>query len=342
MNKVGFFTRLKVVYKKYFPLISVLMMGLVAASLGWYYLTSSESNTAALLQKRAEVAKKNVVVPTLLLKAGTAVTHEMIAMRPVPLEFVHKDAVTPDNFDNFVGRELTVDVEPGRPLLAAFFSPKRKVFSEQIETGVRAITIPVDEISSISGLLRAGDRIDFMFVGEQKNENESGYVVPLLQDVLVRATGKITAEEFAATRKQTAPSAADDPYMKQSFSTVTVGLQPKDAQKLILAQRMGKIIAALRNPVDRETLTKGTNTADLNNAINSLRPERSIDPMSSSATQTVASLDVEYIIGGAGSIQATNNNQISSSQRDMILQRLSQMQNRGVPSQASPIKPNAQ
>lgn len=329
-------------YKKFLPLGGVVLMGLLAAALGWFYLKSSEQETAAVLTKQAEVKTLSVVVPTQPLKAGTFIDQSMVSSRPVPETFVNADALTPATFDNFAGQELTVDVAAGIPLLSAFFAPKKKVFSEQIEVGVRAITIPVDEISSISGLLRAGDRIDFMFVAEQKYDAEGGFIVPLLQDVMVRATGKITAAEFAANRKRPGPSATDDPYAKQSFSTVTIAVQPKDAQKLILAQRMGKIIAALRNPEDRDTLTTGTNTTDLANLINTFRP-----PLPANSTpefnesiideKMLAAANVEYIIGGGGGVTGNGGPNQNNISKEMLSQLMAQRQaNTGMSPMVSP------
>lgn len=333
-------------FKKYIPLMGIISMGLLAASLGWFYLKSSEQATVAVLTKQAEVKSRSVVVPTQSLKAGTFIDPSMVSARPVPETFLNADALTPETFDNFVGQELTVDVAAGIPLLSAFFAPKRKVFSEQIEVGVRAITIPVDEISSISGLLRAGDRIDFMFIAEQKYDGEGGFIVPILQDVMVRATGRITAAEFAANRKRPGPSATDDPYAKQSFSTVTIAVQPKDAQKLILAQRMGKIIAALRNPEDRDTLTSGTNTTDLANLINTFRPPQSasssaISNLSAVDKQLLAAADIEYIVGGAAAVAGNSGSNQNNISREMMSQLMAQRQAKTGISPMIPPQPSA-
>ena len=343
MKKFQVLQKFRSVLKKFAPFFGVVFMGTAAAALGWYYLTSSEQEAVANLEKKADKALKNVVVPTKALKAGTAVSLDVVAARPVPAAFVHSNALTPDTFDRFTGQELTVDVEAGMPLLEAFFAPKRRIFSEEIEPGVRAITIPVDEISSISGLLRAGDRIDFMFVLEQRGTDEGALVVPLLQDVIVRATGKITAEEVIARRKLSAPSASDDPYAKQSFSTVTVGLPPKDAQKLILAQRMGKIIAALRNSTDRETMATGTSFADLANSINSQQLTKPSSNFLASPSSMIANLadEVEYIVGGVASGRG-NSAMGNGSARDMMQQQQAQLQKPGLMPQGAPLQPSAE
>lgn len=284
--------------KRLSPLIGALMLGLLAAGLGWYYLRASEREIAASLEKDADSQRRDVVVARQPLADGTTVLPGMVAKRSVPNEYVHNDALTPETFVQFSGRQLSVPVAAGKPLLASFFSAPRKVFAQEIERGVRAITIPVDEISSISGMLRAGDRIDFMYVVEKSAANDPSVVVPLLQDVEVRATGQITSEQFAAMRKRSDVSAETDPYAQQRYSTVTVAIQPHDAQKLILAQRLGKIIATLRNPEDRATMTSGVDAVDLDAIVAGFRPQRS---HAMAVASGPSGPSVEYIVGGTGS-----------------------------------------
>ncbi|CAA2101103.1 Flp pilus assembly protein CpaB [Variovorax paradoxus] len=283
--------------KRLSPLIGALMLGLLAAGLGWYYLRASEREIAASLEKDADSQRRDVVVARQNIADGATVLPGMVAKRSVPNEYVHNDALTPETFSQFAGRQLSVPVAAGKPLLASFFSAPRKVFAQEIEQGVRAITIPVDEISSISGMLRAGDRIDFMYMVDKNAANDPSVVIPLLQDVEVRATGQITAEQFAAMRKRSDVSADTDPYAQQRYSTVTVAIQPQDAQKLILAQRLGKIIATLRNPDDRATMTSGVDAVDLDAIVSGFRPQRA-RPMAVSTAPSRPG--VEYIVGGAG------------------------------------------
>ncbi|MGJ7606131.1 Flp pilus assembly protein CpaB [Variovorax sp. LT1R20] len=283
--------------KRLSPLIGALMLGLLAAGLGWYYLRASEREIAASLEKDADSQRRDVVVANRALGDGTTVLPTMVAKRSVPNEYVHNDAITPETFSQFAGRQLSVPVAAGKPLLASFFSAPRKVFAQEIEQGVRAITIPVDEISSISGMLRAGDRIDFMYMVEKSAANDPSVVIPLLQDVEVRATGQITSEQFAAMRKRSDVSADTDPYAQQRYSTVTVAIQPQDAQKLILAQRLGKIIATLRNPEDRATMTSGVDAVDLDAIVAGFRPQRG---HSMAVASGPSGPSVEYIVGGTG------------------------------------------
>lgn len=278
------------------PLIAALVLGLLAAILGWYYLRSSEQEIAANLERDANRQRRDVVVAAQPLIKGMPLSPERVAQRSVPIDFVHGDALTPQVFPEFVGRTLTVSVEPGKPILASFFSEPRKVFAEEVAEGSRAITIPVDQISSISGMLRAGDRVDFMYYANGMNDSNA-MVVPLLQDVEVRATGQITADQFEELKSR--PDAEQvDPYARQSYTTVTVALPPKDAQLLLLAQRQGTLVAALRNPVDRSEVDVGMDEQALTSVVEAFRPNRPLyvpPPVAPSRPRSV-----EYIIGGSG------------------------------------------
>jgi pilus assembly protein CpaB len=286
------------------PFIGALVLAAMAAGLGWYYLQASEREIAARLEDDADSQRRDVVVARQPLPEGGAVMPDMVAKRSVPLDYVHDDALTPATFQQFAGRTLNVAVAAGKPLLASFFSAPRRVFADEIAQGLRAVTIPVDEISSISGMLRAGDRVDFLYSVENAAAAAEGtkappVVVPLLQDVEVRATGQITAEQFASLRKRGEVSADNDPYAQQRYSTLTVAVDPHDAQQLVLAQRMGKIVAALRNPDDRATQHTGVDTVELDRVVDGFRPARAAPmPTRAPAAQAVAP-GIEYIVGGA-------------------------------------------
>ena len=122
-------------------------------------------------------------------------------------------------------------------------SAEQLVFSSRVKPGIRALTISVDEINSISGMLQPGDRIDLLLTARPPSasghgEAEHDATVPLLQNLLVMATGR-----------QVRPG-ADENGDARSFSSVTVEVTPSQAQRLIVAQRAGRLTAVLRNPDD--------------------------------------------------------------------------------------------
>jgi pilus assembly protein CpaB len=116
-------------------------------------------------------------------------------------------------------------------------------FSQRVKPGIRALTIAVDEINSISGMLQPGDRIDLLFsarLPERDGARGQGgeATLPLFQGLLVLATGRQVR------------AGVDERGAQRSYSTVTVEVEPEQAQRLVVAQRTGKLTAVLRNPDD--------------------------------------------------------------------------------------------
>ena len=66
--------------------------------------------------------------------------------------------------------------------------------------------------------------------------------MPLFQGLLVLATGKQVR------------AGVDERGARRSFSTVTVEVEPEHAQRLVVAQRAGKLTAVLRNPDDPQRM----------------------------------------------------------------------------------------
>jgi len=90
-----------------------------------------------------------------------------MAVRPIPKEFVPGTAVQPDGFGNVEGARLAVEMHRGEVLIRGTLEgADTSTFSTQVQTGVRAITLTVDEVNSISGLLQPHDRVDLFFTAK--------------------------------------------------------------------------------------------------------------------------------------------------------------------------------
>jgi pilus assembly protein CpaB len=108
----------------------------------------------------------------------------------------------------------------------------RPTLSRQVENGMRAISIAVNDVVGVAGFVLPGDRVDIMLTrriggGENNLVNEV-----LLQNVTVLGIN------------QTADQATDQPIVGR---TATVEVTPEQAQKLVLAQGVGSLSLALRS-----------------------------------------------------------------------------------------------
>lgn len=224
--------------KTWIVLAVALGIGLLAALAARNYL----ANQMAAIEARNRGVTVNVVVANADLPKGTRLSSANVAVRAIPKDYAHSVALTPEQFDHVVGQPLAYPVKSGEMIIWGLLESKKvPTFSARVETGRRAMTVPVDEISSISGLLEPGDVIDLMVTIDREQRK---ITFPLLQSVQVMATGQ---------------RSVDDPRSgeRRQYSTVTLDTTPEQAQNVIVAREAGKITALLRNPQDKEPLRGG-------------------------------------------------------------------------------------
>jgi len=176
------------------------------------------------------------------LPAGTRIGAEHLAAREFPVGLVPSDSVDALHYAGLMGMVLRSPLRAGDLVLPVHGQFTEHVaFSSHLMEGRRAITMPVDAINSVSGLLQPGDLIDLYVSFEYQRRR---ITAPLLQGVLVLATGTQTRTDQAAA----SPAG--------SYSTVTLDTSPEDAVKLVAARQSGSITAILRHPEDDEPSRK--------------------------------------------------------------------------------------
>jgi len=147
--------------KSTLPLLAgAIGFGIIAALLAMFYLNTRE---AQLKEQYEQDKKKNVtvVVANTDLRKGQEITGNLFSQRPVPINFLHDDVILPHEFDDYIGRSLIATLGSGKPLLRSFLDDDfPRDFSDIIPPGKRAITVEVDDVNSIGGFLRPGNRID--------------------------------------------------------------------------------------------------------------------------------------------------------------------------------------
>ncbi|WP_019672532.1 Flp pilus assembly protein CpaB [Psychrobacter lutiphocae] len=157
----------------------------------------------------------------------------------IPVEFAQSTAITPDQAENIEGALLLNDVKRGDVLTwMSIDTDESRQLSGRLSPGRRALTIPVDDESSISSMLKPNDHIDLILT-YQKNGNI--VAAPLMQNVRVLATGDSLS---------TSNSYLTDTNYNDSFRTITLDLDLDDVSKITTALELGRLSAVLRNPND--------------------------------------------------------------------------------------------
>lgn len=229
--------------------IIMLLVSLVLGGAG-VYLTRDFIDQKISFYRAQMTTEENlleVVVPKNAMVRGEVVTSEKLALREFPSKFMDSNAVNGANYKVALGQRLNFDIDGGKPLLWAHLDGGlAPTFSGKIESGLRALTLRVDEINSISGFLQPKDNVDLMLT--YREDKRGKVTVPFMQNLHVLATGVKTVTD------KTGKSAL------QRYNTITLQVTPVNAKKLILAQDIGKITATLRHPEDQASMDKAAMT----------------------------------------------------------------------------------
>lgn len=217
-----------------------LLMGAVATGAGAAYFTDNYIQGEIDTYRKSiegEYAPVKVVVPKRPLYAGDTLLIDNLAAREIPKSYAHQGAVTPDSVNNYIGKRLIANINPGETLLPNHMSRGAvSGFSGMIEKGKRALTFPVDNVSSISGMLRPGDHIDLLATLGSGTERET---FPLLRNVTILATG-IMIDESQATEESI------------QYQTITLAVSPEEAAKITHAREIGTMTVVLRAQDDEQ------------------------------------------------------------------------------------------
>ena len=241
-------------------LVIAIGLGILAAFLAMQYLKIREEALREAYQQSSDRMVR-VIVAKRNLPAGSVLNKTNLAVRKIPAMYVHRHAVRPGKFQVVKGRRLLESLAKGRPLLWSHVTgDQRRDFSDVVVEGRRAITIPVDQLSSIENMIEPGNHVD-LYVTLPANlaggSGEGDMVFPLLQNVEVLATGrkldpKVQAAMVVSYRQQT-----------RNFNTLTINVKAEEAPLVFASSTAGRITASLRNRNDSNFIFRSVRPTEI-------------------------------------------------------------------------------
>ena len=205
---------------------------ILAIGTGWLTL-----NYLSGLQRQANgnSAPRTVVVAAQDIPARVPITAGMLARVERPVSAVEPDAI--DDPSKVVGSLALITIPAGSSITASKVGhPDDVGLTVRMKPGMRAVSVQIDKVKGISGLVQPGDRVDVI-----ADPPKSAAVPPpastILRGVRVLAIGD-TLEYSSAT-----PS----PQESQS-TTVTLEVTPNQADLLVMADNNASLRLALRSP----------------------------------------------------------------------------------------------
>lgn len=227
-----------------------------AALLTWWMFRYMSGREAAMRESLMESMQTqnqvSVLVPVADLKPGAPLTPENFAARDVSPDFVYDDTVLAKDFGSMSGLTLVRAVKRGTPVRRADISAFNvRDFSDLLKPGTRALTIDIDATNSADNMLQPGNRIDLFLIapssGDKGSADAGQSAHLLLSDLTVVATGRDTRPRDYGE----AMSRQDDGQQRSGYDSVTLQVNPEQAAKIALAQKVGTLRAVLRNRSDK-------------------------------------------------------------------------------------------
>ncbi len=194
-----------------------------------------------------------VVVAAVDVKAGTKLTRPVLRLRDVPRDGLPAGAL--QRLEDAVDRAAEVPLFKDELVLEAKLTKGIGAgLAVHVPKGMRAKAITmVGPAASVAGGIRPRDHVDVKCIAEHLPNDEHGGVITVLQNVEVARVDN---------RMETATSEDGKVTEQREVRTVTLLVQPVQADHLELAEKLGKLSLHLRNGADDESLTTPPVTLD--------------------------------------------------------------------------------
>lgn len=224
---------------------------LLFAGIAAYGVNMLMRNAATPTAQAAAAPKMDgpmIMVATRPLPVGTIINPEMIRFQPWPKDLIDGAYFLKDSADitSLSGAVVRTAITAGQPVTqGSLVKPGERGFlAAALSPGMRAVTIPVSSDSGVAGFIFPGDRVDLVlqsgWTGDA-DDKEFKVAETFVRNVRVLATDQRTDSKNAEGKDEV-----------QIYALVTLEATPKIAEKIAVAQSLGKISLSLRSIADTQ------------------------------------------------------------------------------------------
>ncbi len=192
-------------------------------------------------QQQAAVELKPVVITNVDIPARGKITADMLTVVKRPATDVDPGVLgDPKQAD---GDVALISIPAGTVLTASNVgTPAAVGLPTRLKPGERAVSIPVDRVKSVSGLIQPGDRVDVL-ASVNKGPGIPPKTFTIIRGAMVLAINSELEQSAAAAAGSTPP-----PADTSGAGTVTLGVTAAQADLLTVADINATLRLALRSP----------------------------------------------------------------------------------------------
>src|SRR3954470_13729678 len=198
-----------------------------------------------------------VLVAKKALPVGTIIDADSFTLQPWPKQLMQSayyvEGAADSDPKRLFGTVVRYQITAGQPITrGSLVGPQDRGFlAAALGPGMRAITVPVNASASVAGFVFPGDHVDLVLTQQVQGGGDG----PALKvsETIVRNV-RVLATDQRITDKND-----DGKTEVKAFSTVTLEVTPRIAEKVAVAQSVGTLSLSLRSIAD--------NTAELERAV---------------------------------------------------------------------------
>jgi pilus assembly protein CpaB len=246
--------------QKRLSLIIGVVLAFITVFMVKMYLDQQQAGYREELKRRmqAQATQTKVLIAKSDIPKGVAIEAKMLEAKAIPEEFIQPKAAT--LLERIEGMVTAQAIAKGEQITLNKLISTQQASGASLAmatpVGKRAISIMVDNISSLAGMMRPGDYVDVIGMIPMPAQTPEGkattqiVAMPLFQNVLVLAVG----QELGGIR----PAASDSRYAKdesprrEGSPIITLALSPQEANLIAFVQEQGKIRFIMRSPADSQ------------------------------------------------------------------------------------------
>ena len=241
--------------KKLALLVGALVIAVITAVMAKNMFAGAGAHQAAAAP--AVPVGPKVLVAKKALPVGTIIDADSFAYQPWPKELMQSAYYVqgaPDgNPQQLLGTVVRYAITAGQPVTrGSIVGPQDRGFlAAALGPGMRAVTVPVNKDSGVAGFVFPGDHVDLV-LSQQVPGGGDGPPLKVAETIVRNV--RVLATDQRITDKD-----ADGKTIIKTASNVTLEVTPRIAEKIAVAESMGRLSLSLRSIAD--------NTAELERAV---------------------------------------------------------------------------
>jgi len=247
--------------QKRLSLIIGVILALITVFMVKMYLDQQQFTYQQELKRRlqAQATQTKVFIAKNDIPKGVPIEASMVEAKAIPEQYIQPKAAT--SLERIEGMVTAQTIAKGEQITLNQLLSTQQASGESLAmatpVGKRAISIMVDNIASLAGMMRPGDYVDVIGMIPMPAQTPEGkpttqiVAMPLFQNVLVLAVG----QELGGVRPAAASGgryAKDEGQRREGSPIITLALSPQEANLIAFVQEQGKIRFIMRSPADSQ------------------------------------------------------------------------------------------